>query len=106
MPDIPLTRQINISESAARDFDKIIQETISGFGDIAADKLIARFGEFINIIGSHPYLFGYYLRSKNIRKFLLSKNHLVLYSPRKKEIQILAIVYSRQNPTSIRKRLK
>ncbi len=106
MPDKPLIRHVNISESAENDFEKIIQETISKFGVVAAGKLITRFGEFINIAGSYPYLFGYYLRSKKIRKFILSKNHLVLYTPKKNEIRILAIVYSRQNPKSIRKKLK
>ena len=98
-------RVVIISETAKENFKKILEETKEGFGDKAVLKLISRFEGFINIISYQLYLFGYYLRSRNIRKFILTKSHLVLYKPKRKEIEIIAIVYQKQNPGSIRRKI-
>ncbi len=77
MPDQRKHKDVIISDTAKVNFEKILQETKENFGNSIALKLLVRFKEFINLIGYKPYLFGYYLRSKNIRKFVLTKSHLV-----------------------------
>ncbi len=98
-------RTVIISETAKANFEKILRETVENFGNPVALKLISRFDGFINIISYQPNLFGYYLRSKNIRKFILTKSHIVLYKPKRKEVEIIAIVYQKQSPGSIRQKL-
>ena len=91
-----------ISSTAKENFEKILQETQENFGNKISLKLILRFEKFISIIGDQPYLFGFYLKSKNIRKFILTKSHLVLYKPKRKEVEIIAIVYQKQKRISFR----
>jgi plasmid stabilization system protein ParE len=98
-------RVVIISKTAKENLEKILQETKENFGNAVVLKLISRFEGFVNIISYQPYLFGYYLRSKNIRKFILTKSHLILYKPKLKEVEIIAIVYQKQNPKSIRRKI-
>jgi plasmid stabilization system protein ParE len=105
MPDQRKYRDVIISDTAKENYEKILQETKENFGNSIALKLIVRFKRFINIIGYQPYLFGYYLRSKNIRKFIFTKSHLVLYKPKRKEVEIIAIVYQKQKRNTIRRKI-
>lgn len=105
MPNEKKIRIVIISETAKENLQVILNETKVSFGDSAAKKLILRFEEFINIIPYQPFLFGYYLRSKNIRKFLLTKSHMILYKSKRKEVEIIAIVYQKQNPKNIRSKI-
>ncbi len=98
-------REVIISETAKDNFEKILQETKDSFGDSAVKKLILRLEGFINLISYQPYLFGYYLRSANVRKFILTKAHMVLYKPKRKQVEIIAIVYQKQSPKNIRKKI-
>ncbi len=96
-------RIVIISATAKENFEKILQETEEKFGNRTSLRLILRFEKFISIIGLHPYLFGFYIRSKNIRKFILTKSHLILYKSKRKEVEIIAIVYQRQKRVSLSK---
>jgi plasmid stabilization system protein ParE len=98
-------RNVIISETAKENLEKILQETKAGFGDAVVLKLIQRFEGFVKIIAYQPYLFGFYLRSKNIRKFILTKSHLVLYKPKRNEVEIIAVVYQKQNPKTIKSKI-
>ena len=101
-----MTRVVTISHQAEIEFEKIYLNTIEVFGKTVAKKLFDKFCRFKDTISLHPYTYGYYYRSKSIRKFILTKSILVLYRVSRSEIEIITLIYGRQNPASVKRNLK
>jgi plasmid stabilization system protein ParE len=101
-----VTRVVIISHQAEMEFEKIYLNTISEFGKTVAKKLFNKFCRFKDTILLHPYVYGYYYRSKSIRKFILTKSILVLYRVSRSEIEIITLIYGRQNPVTVKRNLR
>lgn len=98
-----MPKQVIISQTAKEDYNKIANEIESTFSRKSFELFISRFEKFLITISFHPRIFGYYHKKKNIRKYSLTKYHLILYRVKRREVEIITIVYSRQKPSSIRK---
>jgi len=99
-------KPIFISDTAKADYRRIVIEIEPLLSKKSFESFIGKFERFLVQVAFNPRIFGYYLKSRNIRKFSLSKYHMVLYRVRKNDIEIITIVYSRQNPFTIKQKLK
>jgi plasmid stabilization system protein ParE len=95
-----------ISNTAKADYKRILIEIEPLLSQKSFEKFIRKFERFLLQVSFNPRIFGYYLKSRNIRKYSISKYHMVLYRVRKKDVEIITIVYSRQNPSDIKKKLR
>ena len=99
-------KAVIISFQAEQEFDEIYAYTVKEFGEPVAKKLFKKFCYFRNMVSLHPYAYGYYYRSKSIRKFILTKSILVLYRVSRSEIEIITLIYGRRNPADVKRSLR
>ena len=99
-------KPVIISLQAETAFSKIYHNTVKEFGEAVAKKLFRKFCHFKELVSLQPYVYGYYYRSKSIRKFILTKSILVLYRVTRLEIEIVTLIYGRQNPAAVIKSIK
>ena len=99
-----MARKVVVSRHAELAFEKLYLHTIDIFGKPVADKLFNKFVRFRNTVPLHPFAYGYYFRSKRIRKYILTKSILVLYKVTRTEIEIITIIYGGENPYMVKRR--
>ena len=99
-------KPVIISKQAEFDFEEVYKESKEEFGETVANKLFSKFCHFRHSVAFYLYAYGYYYRSKFIRKFILTKSILVLYRVSRKHIEIIAVVYAKQNPVKIKRNIR
>ena len=67
------------------------------------DEFLQKLETFYHIISTNPRLFGYYNKGRNIRKYAISKQHIIYYRCRKNAIEIITVFGGRQNPAKLKK---
>ena len=101
-----MIRKVTVSSHAELAFEKIYLLTIEIFGKSVADKLFLKFNRFRDTVSTHPFAYGYYFRSKSIRKYILTKSILVLYKVKRTEIEIITVIYGSQDPKTVKKDIR
>ena len=91
-------KQIVISPEAKEDLQNILSFLAENWGNHMVQEFLQKLNTFYYIVSVNPRLFGYYNKSKNIRKYLISRQNIIYYRIRKKEVQIITVFDTRQNP--------
>lgn len=96
-------RNVIISPQAKEDILNIIVYLKEHWGQNVIDEFLQKLETFYRIISLNPRLFGYYNKSRNIRKYAISKQHIIYYRCRKNAIEIITVFDGRQNPVKLKK---
>ena len=99
-------KKIIISPEAKEDLKNILSFLTENWGDQVVQEFLQKLNTFYYIVSVNPRLFGYYNKSKNIRKYLISRQNIIYYRIRNKEVQIITVFDTRQNPSKLRKKIK
>jgi len=99
-------RKIVISPEAKEDIENILSYLNKNWGNSIVQEFLQKLNTFYYIVSVNPRLFGFYNKSKNIRKYLISRQNIVYYRINNNEVQIITIFDTRQNPSKLRKKLK
>ena len=99
-------RVVVISSQAQLDFEAIYQRTHAEFGPVVAKKLFNRFNRFSLMVSQFPFAYGFYFRSRSIRKFILTSSILVLYRVTKQRVEIITLVYASQDPVVVKRKIR
>lgn len=99
-------KPVLISPEARDDIAAVLRYLESPWSEKAVNHFLERLTSFYRLIALQPRLFSYYNKRKNIRKFALTKHHLIFYRNTKAAVEIITLLDGRQNPTTIRKKLK
>lgn len=99
-------KKIVISPEAKEDLTNILSFLAENWGDQVIQEFLQKLNTFYYIVSVNPRLFGYYNKSKNIRKYLVSRQNIIYYRIRNNEVQIITIFDTRQNPAKLRKKIK
>jgi len=99
-------RKIVISPEAKEDIENILSYLNKNWGNLIVQEFLQKLNTFYYIVSVNPRLFGFYNKSKNIRKYLISRQNIVYYRIKNNEVQIITIFDTRQNPSKLRKKLK
>jgi len=98
-------RKIVISPEAKEDIENILSFLNKNWGNLIVQEFLQKLNTFYYIVSVNPRLFGFYNKSKNIRKYLISRQNIVYYRIKNNEVQIITIFDTRQNPSKLRKKL-
>ena len=97
---------IVISPQAKEDILNILRYLQESWSQKTTDNFLQKLEIFYSIISINPNLFGYYNRTKGIRKYALTKQNIIYYRSRKNIIEIITVFDSRQNPKKLKTIIK
>lgn len=93
---------IVISEKAEKNLDKIISYLENEWSERVKQNFIRKLSVMINQIAHSPFMFPASEIKKNVRKCVVTKHTIVYYKVIEKEIEIITIQDSRQNPAFLK----
>ena len=99
-------RKIVISSQAKEDIENNISYLSENWDHKVVKQFLQKLDTFYFIVSVNPKLFSLHNKSKNIRKYLVSRHNIIYYRVSKQEVQILTFFDTRQNPSKLRKKLK
>ena len=99
-------QKIIISPQAKQDILYIINYLEEHWERKIVDEFLQKLETFYRIILINPRLFGYYNKSRNIRKYAISKQNSIYYRISKNAIEIITVFDGRQNPSKLKKIVK
>ncbi len=94
--------RIVISERAEKNLDKIITYLQDEWSEKVKQKFISKLFKTINQIADTPSMYPESKIKKNVRKCVITKHTTLFYRVNKKEIEIITIQDTRQNPAFLK----
>ena len=79
-------RKIVISPEAKEDIENILSFLNKNWGNLIVQEFLQKLNTFYYIVSVNPRLFGFYNKSKNIRKYLISRQNIVYYRINNNEV--------------------
>ncbi len=99
-------KEVILSPQAEEDLEELYAYLFEEWGEAVLKKFVTELNDFLFIISYHPRMFAYLNKNLNIRKHTLYKHNLVVYKNGRKNIEIVAILSSHENPSTLRKKIK
>ena len=99
-------QHVVISPQAKEDILHTIIYLKKHWGQKSVAQFLQKLETFYRIISINPKLFGYYNKSRNIRKYAISKQNILYYRSRKNAIEIITVFDTRQNSAKLKKIVK
>ena len=103
MPKRNKPKPIIISPQAKEDIDSILLYLSENWNPKPVDDFLSRLEAFYLAISLNPRIFGYYDKRKNIRKYVLTRYHVIYYRNRKIQIEIITVFDGRRSPVTLKK---
>jgi len=97
-----MSKQIVWSPLSEKDFASILEYLSSEWDDIVVNKFIDLTDDLLNQIAINPELFPLIHKKKNIRKCVITKHNTLFYRESEKQIELLRVYDTRQNPKKLR----
>jgi plasmid stabilization system protein ParE len=92
-----------ISPQAKEDILYTIVYLKEFWGQKVVNEFLQKLDTFYRIISINPRLFGYYNKSRNIRKYAISKQNTIYFRSGKNAIEIITVFDARQKPAKLKK---
>lgn len=96
-------KSVIISPQARQDIEVIIKYLKENWNQKVVDSFLLKLETFYTIVSINPHVFGYYSKSRNIRNYAITKQNVVYYRNRRKEVQLIAVFDVKQSPRKLRK---
>ncbi|MCB8994707.1 MAG: type II toxin-antitoxin system RelE/ParE family toxin [Bacteroidales bacterium] len=96
-----MPKKIIWSPLSERDFDSILNYLAENWDGIVVQKFISLTFELVRQISINPKQFPLILKSKKIRKCVLTKHNTLFYRETNKTIEVLRIFDNRQDPKKL-----
>ena len=98
-------KTVIISSQAKEDIDNILFYLSQNWNQKVVDDFLKKLEIFYYLVSINPRLFGYFNKQKNIRKYVITKQNIIYYRNKKKEVQIITVFDIRQQPSRLKKLL-
>lgn len=95
-----------ISPQAKEDVINILSYLSLNWNQEVIDEFLQKLETFYFIVSVNPHLFGYFNKQKNIRKYAITRQNIIYYRNKRKEIQIITVFDTRQHPSKLKSVLK
>ncbi len=95
-----------ISPQAKEDIVNILSYLSLNWNQEVVDEFLQKLETFYFIVSVNPRLFGYFNKQKNIRKYAITRQNIIYYRNKRKEVQIITVFDARQNPSKLKTILK
>lgn len=97
---------VTISPQAKEDITNILSYLTLNWNQEVVDEFLQKLETFYFIVSVNPRLFGYFNKQKNIRKYAITRQNIIYYRNRRKEVQIITVFDVRRHPSKLKKVLK
>jgi plasmid stabilization system protein ParE len=95
-----------ISPQAREDIINILSYLSLNWNQEVIDEFLQKLETFYFIVSVNPRLFGYFNKQKNIRKYAITRQNIIYYRNKRKEVQIITVFDVRQHPSKLKRILK
>ena len=99
-------KMVIISPQAREDIINILSYLSLNWNQEVIDEFQQKLETFYFIVSVNPRLFGYFNKQKNIRKYAITRQNIIYYRNKRKEVQIITVFDARQNPSKLKTILK
>ena len=99
-------KMVIISPQAREDIINILSYLSLNWNKEVIDEFLQKLETFYFIVSVNPRLFGYFNKQKNIRKYAITRQNIIYYRNKRKEVQIITVFDARQNPSKLKTILK
>lgn len=99
-------KPVIISPQAKQDIELSLQYLAKHWNQKVIDNFLLKLELFYNIVSINPHVFGYYSKSRNIRKYAITKQHVIYYRNRRNAVEIITLFDARQSPKKLNPVLK
>lgn len=97
---------VTISPQAKEDITNILSYLTLNWNQEVVDEFLQKLETFYFIVSVNPRLFGYFNKQKNIRKYAITRQNIIYYRNKRKEVQIITVFDGRQHPSKLKRALK
>jgi plasmid stabilization system protein ParE len=99
-------KPVIISPQAKEDITQILSYLSQNWNQKVVDEFLQKLQLFYYIISISPQVFGYYNKSRNIRKYALTKQNIIYYRNRREAVEVITVFDGRQNPAKLKNILR
>lgn len=101
-----MIRKVRISKTAESKLEKLFEYLIENWSQKVKSNFVKKLDKTIKIIKIHPDSFPESHKHKGLRKCVVTKQTTLFYRFNSKEIIIVTVFDSRQNPKKLKSQLK
>ena len=98
-------KPVIISPQAKADIESVIFYLQQNWNQNVIDKFLLKIETFCTMVSIHPHIFVYYSKSRNIRNYAITKQHVIYYRSKRNAVEIITLFDCRQSPSKLRKLL-
>jgi plasmid stabilization system protein ParE len=98
-----MVKEVILTPLAVENYERILEYLISEWGIPTANNFIERFDQVRIILAKNTEIFPFENRVKQIQKCILTKHNILYFKETKREIKILTIFDTRQDPRKLTK---
>ena len=99
-------KPVIISPQAKEDITNILSYLVRNWDQKVVDEFLQKLQLFYYIISMNPTVFGYYNKSRNIRKYALTKHNIIFYRNKRKAVEVITVFDGRQDPARLKNILR
>jgi plasmid stabilization system protein ParE len=96
------TKQVIISPQAKQDIEVVLAYLKDNWHQKVIDDFLNKLETFYIIISRNPHVFGYYSKSRNIRNYAITNQHVIYYRNKRKTVEIITLFDTRQSPKKLK----
>jgi plasmid stabilization system protein ParE len=100
-----MIRKVAISKTAERKLDELFSYLIENWSNKVKNDFIRKLDSSIEVIKNKPEIFPESKKGKNLRKCVITKQTTLFYRFTSKQINVVTIFDTRQNPVKLNKDL-
>jgi plasmid stabilization system protein ParE len=100
-----LKRKIFISKTAEKKLDKLFDYLIENWSEKVKNEFVTKLDSSLDLIRKQPEIFPKSQKAKDLRKCVLTKQTTLFYRFNTKQISIVTIFDTRQNPKRLNKEI-
>ena len=95
-------KPVIISPQAKQDIESTILYLEKNWNQKVIDNFLLKIETFCTIVSINPHVFGYYSKSRNIRNYAVTKQHVIYYRNKRNAVEVITVFDSRQSPSILR----
>lgn len=96
-------KKVIVSPQTKQDIELVLDYLKENWSQKVIDDFLSRLETFYLIISRNPYVFGYYSKSRNIRNYAITKQHVIYYRNKRNAVEVITLFDARQSPKKLKK---
>jgi len=100
-----LSRKVIISKTAEKKLEKLFEYLILEWSDKVKRDFVKKLAKSIELIKNQPEIFPESIKGNGLRKCVITKQTTIYYRYNSKQINIIIVFDTRQNPNAIDKEI-